>query len=193
MILFAFIFIGQGGFAFHQLSSFESFIFILAAIMTSRTKIPGKSMILFAFIFIGLSSGAPPLDVSEFFGIPAAAAPESAPEVSMPPQSKARNGAQSDLLAQLLSSLGSKPGGIQALASLLNPPRTSTSASDCIGQILSGEARTQQSDDIITDETMNCRFKSSTADPLTACDPGCARLEGQCLCPRDTKDLCEIG
>ena len=48
-----------------------------------------------------------PLDVSEFFGIPAAsAAPESAPEVSMPPQSKARNGAQSDLLAQLLSSLG---------------------------------------------------------------------------------------
>merc|ERR550534_2452318 len=106
MILFAFIFIGQGGFAFHQLSSFKSFIFILAAIMTSRTKIPGKSMILFAFIFIGLSSGAPPLDVSEFFGIPAAAAaPESAPEVSMPPQSKARNGAQSDLLAQLLSSL----------------------------------------------------------------------------------------
>ena len=74
--------------------------------MTSRTKI-GKSTILFAFIFIGLSSGAPPLDVSEFFGIPAAAAaPESAPEVSMAPQSKARNGAQSDLLAQLLSSLG---------------------------------------------------------------------------------------
>ena len=74
--------------------------------MTSRTKI-GKSTILFAFIFIGLSSGAPPLDVSEFFGIPAAsAAPESVPEVSIPPQSKARNGAQSDLLAQLLSSLG---------------------------------------------------------------------------------------
>ena len=74
--------------------------------MTSRTKI-GKSTILFAFIFIGLSSGAPPLDVSEFFGIPAAsAAPESVPEVSVPPQSKARNGAQSDLLAQLLSSLG---------------------------------------------------------------------------------------
>merc|ERR550534_809798 len=192
MILFAFIFIGQGGFAFHQLSSFESFIFILAAIMTSRTKIPGKSTILFAFIFIGLSSGAPPLDVSEFFGIPASAAPESAPEVSMPPQSKARNGAQSDLLAQLLSSLGSKPGGIQALASLLNPPRTSTSASDRIGQILSGEAKTQQSDDIITDETMNCRFKSSTKDPLIACDAGCASLEGQCLCPRDTKDLCEI-
>ena len=48
-----------------------------------------------------------PLDVSEFFGIPAAsAAPESVPEVSIPPQSKARNGAQSDLLAQLLSSLG---------------------------------------------------------------------------------------
>merc|ERR550534_349856 len=160
--------------------------------MTSRTKI-GKSTILFAFIFIGLSSGAPPLDVSEFFGIPAAsAAPESVPEVSMPPQSKARNGAQSDLLAQLLSSLGSKPGGIQALASLLNPPRTSTSASDRIGQILSGEARTQQSDDIITDETMNCRFKSSTADPLTGCDPSCARLENQCLCRRDTKDLCEI-
>ena len=73
--------------------------------MTSRTKI-GKSTILFAFIFIGLSSGAPPLDVSEFFGIPAAAAPESTPEVSMPPQSKARAGGQSDLLAQLLSSLG---------------------------------------------------------------------------------------
>ena len=54
------------------------------------------------------SSGAPPLDVSEFFGIPAAAAaaPESTPEVSMPPQSKARAGGQSDLLAQLLSSLG---------------------------------------------------------------------------------------
>ena len=94
----------QLGFAFHQLSSFKSPTFILAAIMTSRTKIPGKSTILFAFIFIGLSSGAPPLDVSEFFGIPAAA-PESAPEVSLPPQSKARNGAQSDLLAQLLSSL----------------------------------------------------------------------------------------
>ena len=95
----------QLGFAFHQLSSFKSPTFILAAIMTSRTKIPGKSTILFAFIFIGLSSGAPPLDVSEFFGIPAAAAaPE--PEVSIPPQSKARNGAQSDLLAQLLSSLG---------------------------------------------------------------------------------------
>ena len=96
----------QLGFAFHQLSSFKSPIFILAAIMTSRTKI-GKSTILFAFIFIGLSSGAPPLDVSEFFGIPAAsAAPESVPEVSLPPQSKARNGAQADLLAQLLSSLG---------------------------------------------------------------------------------------
>merc|ERR1711971_1508928 len=93
--------------------------FILATIMTSRTKI-GKSTILFAFIFIGLSSGAPPLDVSEFFGIPAAAAaaPESTQEVSMPPQSKARAGGQSDLLAQLLSSLGNKPGGIQALASL---------------------------------------------------------------------------
>lgn len=95
----------QLGFAFHQLSSFKSPTFILAAIMTSRTKI-GKSTILFAFIFIGLSSGAPPLDVSEFFGIPAAAAPESTPEVSMPPQSKARAGGQSDLLAQLLSSLG---------------------------------------------------------------------------------------
>ena len=96
----------QLGFAFHQLSSFKSLTFILATIMTSRTKI-GKSTILFAFIFIGLSSGAPPLDVSEFFGIPAAAAaPESTPEVSMPPQSKARAGGQSDLLAQLLSSLG---------------------------------------------------------------------------------------
>merc|ERR1711971_813047 len=129
--------------------------FILATIMTSRTKI-GKSTILFAFIFIGLSSGAPPLDVSEFFGIPAAsAAPESVPEVSIPPQSKARNGAQSDLLAQ----------------------------------ILSGEP--EEPEDIITDKTMNCRFSSSNA-VLNSCDADCALLEGQCLCPRDTKDDCEI-
>merc|ERR1712110_1271013 len=180
---------GQLGFAFHQLSSFKSPTFILAAIMTSRTKI-GKSTILFAFIFIGLSSGAPPLDVSEFFGIPAAsAAPESVPEVSMPPQSKARNGAQSDLLAQLLSSLGNKPGGIQALASLLNPPKTSTSTSDRIAQILSGEP--EEPEDIITDKTMNCRFSSSNA-VANQCDADCALLEGQCLCPRDTKDDCEI-
>merc|ERR1712238_635615 len=165
--------------------------FILAAIMTSRTKI-GKSTILFAFIFIGLSSGAPPLDVSEFFGIPAASAPESAPEVSMPPQSKARNGAQSDLLAQLLSSLGNKPGGIQALASLLNPPKTSTSTSDRIAQILNGEARTEEEpEDIITDRTMNCRFKTSNPDALTGCDASCASIQGQCLCPRNTKDDCE--
>ena len=26
----------------------------------------------------------------------------------------------------------------------------------------------------------------------TGCDTSCASLEGQCLCPRDTKDLCEI-
>merc|ERR1711971_295157 len=161
----------------------------LAAIMTSRTKI-GKSTILFAFIFIGLSSGAPPLDVSEFFGIPAAsAAPESVPEVSIPPQSKARNGAQSDLLAQLLSSLGNRPGGIQALASLLNPPKTSTSTSDRIAQILSGEP--EEPEDIITDKTMNCRFSSSNA-VANQCDADCALLEGQCLCPRDTKDDCEI-
>merc|ERR1711892_817341 len=166
--------------------------FILAAIMTSRTKI-GKSTILFAFIFIGLSSGAPPLDVSEFFGIPAAAAaPESAPEVSMAPQSKARNGAQSDLLAQLLSSLGNKPGGIQALASLLNPPKTSTSTSDRIAQILSGEAGIEEEpEDIITDRTMNCRFKTSNPDVLTGCDSSCALLQGKCLCPRNTKDDCE--
>merc|ERR1712238_604559 len=165
--------------------------FILAAIMTSRTKI-GKSTILFAFIFIGLSSGAPPLDVSEFFGIPAASAPESAPEVSMPPQSKARNGAQSDLLAQLLSSLGNKPGGIQALASLLNPPKTFTSTSDRIAQILNGEARTEEEpEDIITDRTMNCRFKTSNPDALTGCDASCASIQGQCLCPRNTKDDCE--
>merc|ERR1712166_1049220 len=167
--------------------------FILAAIMTSRTKI-GKSTILFAFIFIGLSSGAPPLDVSEFFGIPAsaAAAPESAPEVSMPPQSKARNGAQSDLLAQLLSSLGSKPGGIQALASLLNPPKTSTSTSDRIAQILNGESRIEDEPaDIITDKTMNCRFKTASLNVLGDCDAGCALLQGQCLCPRNTKDDCE--
>merc|ERR1712166_481724 len=167
--------------------------FILAAIMTSRTKI-GKSTILFAFILIGLSSGAPPLDVSEFFGIPAsaAAAPESAPEVSMPPQSKARNGAQSDLLAQLLSSLGSKPGGIQALASLLNPPKTSTSTSDRIAQILNGESRLEEEPaDIITDKTMNCRFKTASLNALGDCDAGCALLQGQCLCPRNTKDDCE--
>merc|ERR1711892_1308097 len=166
--------------------------FILAAIMTSRTKI-GKSTILFAFIFIGLSSGAPPLDVSEFFGIPAAAAaPESAPEVSMAPQSKARNGAQSDLLAQLLSSLGNKPGGIQALASLLNPPKTSTSTSDRVAQILSGEAGIEEpQDNIITDRTMNCRFKTSNPDALTGCDSSCALLQGKCLCPRNTKDDCE--
>jgi hypothetical protein len=48
----------------------------------SRTKI-GKSTVLFAFIFIGLSSEAPPLDVSDFFGIPAAA-----PEVSTPTSPK---------------------------------------------------------------------------------------------------------
>merc|ERR1711971_1304055 len=115
-------------------------------------------------------------------------APESTPEVSTPPQSKARAGGQSDLLAQLLSSLGNKPGGIQALASLLNPPKTSTSTSDRIAQILNGEARMEEEpEDIITDKTMNCRFSSS--NPVAnSCDASCALLEGKCLCPRNTKD-----
>jgi len=103
--------------------------------------------------------------------------------------SKARNGAQSDLHAQLLNSLESKPGGIQALATLLNPPNVTMSTSDRIAQDLNGGARMEE------EPVESCRFKTSNADALTDCAAHCATLfpaiKGRCLCPRNTKDDCE--
>jgi len=140
----------------------------------------------FAFcILIGLSSGAQP----EFSGFPAVStALESA------------TGSFSDLFDQLMSSLmyivdnfhplnvlkRSLPNVIQALASLvLNQTKTTTSSSDGIAQILNGQAR----EDIMK----NCFFKTSNVD-AGVCPDGCYMwaLQGKCLCPRITKDDCEI-
>ena len=86
--------------------------------MTSWAKNTGAysaSTCLFFVAFIGLSHGAPPLDVSEFFGSPASSPQVAAPEV---PESKIRSAGSPDLsdflsngspdLSELLAKLGGK-------------------------------------------------------------------------------------
>ena len=75
------------------------------------------------------------------------------------------------------------------MASLLNPPKTSTSTSDRIAQNLNGGARMEE------EPKESCRFKMSHSNALNGCPADCATLfpaiPGQCLCPRNTKDDCE--
>ena len=77
--------------------------------MTSWAKTTGAysaSTCIFVAL-IGLSCGAPPLDVSEFFGSPASSPEEAAPVV---PESKIRSAGSTDLsgLEDLLAKLGGK-------------------------------------------------------------------------------------
>jgi len=165
--------------------------------MNSRAKI-AKSTCLVA-ILIGLCSGAPPIDVSEFFGAPAEApvagpSPVSAPE-SIPHGSKARAGEDQNL-AQLLAQLGGNGGQantLKALANLLNPPKKKSQA-EILGELLGQDTNRDGLTDlllgdavdppaIITPETINCRVEGSTkadCDKLKQCywyeaagTPGC--------------------
>merc|ERR1711963_967855 len=159
-------------------------IHILAAIMTSRTKF-GKSTIFFA-ILIGVCSGAPPLDVSEFFGSPAASSETTSDSASSSDplsSSKARSG--SDEIARLLSLLSGQGGGVnnlQAFANFLGQSKASQAV----------VAPTPEPEDIITDVTINCRFESQDL-ANGGCNSDCAQHQGRCLCPRNTRNTCEDG
>jgi len=152
--------------------------------MTSRTKF-GKTSILFA-ILIGICSGAPPLDVSEFFGSPAASSETTSDSASSSEplsSSKARSG--SDEIARLLSLLSGQGGGInnlQAFANLLGQSKASQAI----------VAPTPEPEDIITDVTINCRFESQDL-ANGGCNSDCAQYQGRCLCPRNTRNMCEDG
>merc|ERR1711874_305391 len=129
----------------------------LASIMTSWAKISGSA--LFFVVLIGLGYGAPPLDVSEFFGTPAEAA--STPPA---PEAKSRMDTSSDL-SELLAKLGGgKNNALRALATMLNPSHVD-----------------EKPEDIITDATVNCRKNS---DHKTGCEENkqCHWLKsGKCI------------
>merc|ERR1712080_176468 len=130
----------------------------LAAIMTSWVKISGST--LFFVVLIGLGYGAPPLDVSEFFGTPAEAAPT--PPV---PESKARMDTSSDLSEILAKLGGGKNNALRALATMLNPSSNHVdgNSDDDADDLLSyfGELDLdKEPEDIITDATVNCRKNS---------------------------------
>merc|ERR1712080_168284 len=130
----------------------------LAAIMTSWVKISGST--LFFVVLIGLGYGAPPLDVSEFFGTPAEAAPT--PPV---PESKARMDTSSGLSEILAKLGGGKNNALRALATMLNPSSNHVdgNSDDDVDDLLSyfGELDLdKEPEDIITDATVNCRKNS---------------------------------
>merc|ERR1712002_1290271 len=137
----------------------------LAAIMTSWVKISGSA--LFFVVLIGLGYGAPPLDVSQFFGTPAEEDPT--PPV---PESKARMDTSSDL-SELLAKLGGgKNNALRALATMLNPSHSHVdeNSNDDIDDLLSyfGELDLdKEPEDIITDATVNCR---KHGDHKTGCE-----------------------
>merc|ERR1712110_665747 len=129
----------------------------LAAIMTSWVKISGST--LFFVVLIGLGYGAPPLDISEFFGAPAEAAPT--PPV---PESKARSDTSSDL-SELLAKLGGQNNALRALATMLNPSlsQADENSDDDVDELLSyfGDLDLdKEPEDIVTDVTVNCRKNS---------------------------------
>merc|ERR1711874_399979 len=104
-----------------------SFIRRLASIMTSWVKISGSA--LFFVVLIGLGYGAPPLDVSEFFGTPAEAA--STPPA---PEAKSRMDTSSDL-SELLAKLGGgKNNALRALATMLNPSHVDEKPDDDVDE-----------------------------------------------------------
>merc|ERR1712083_607999 len=127
-----------------------------ATIMKSWTKISGSTL-LFA-VLIGFAYGAPPLDVSEFFGTPVLS-PEDA-QAPPVPESKARSGSAPDL-SELLALLGGdQNNALRALATMLNQGRAAADTDREATDILSlfGEPDLEKEpEDIITDATVNCR------------------------------------
>merc|ERR1712228_383060 len=135
-----------------------------ATIMKSWTKISGSTL-LFA-VLIGFAYGAPPLDVSEFFGTPVLS-PEDA-QAPPVPESKARSGSAPDL-SELLSLLGGdQNNALRALATMLNQGQAAADTDREATDILSlfGQPDLEKEpEDIITDATVNCRTNSlSKAD-----------------------------
>merc|ERR1712173_186608 len=133
------------------------------AIMTSWTKTTGAysaSTCIFVAL-IGLSCGAPPLDVSEFFGSPASS-PEEAAQVV--PESKIRSAGSTDLsgLEELLAKLGGdQNNALKALATMLNPSQPDEDANGLLSYF--GEPDLdKEPEDIITDATVNCRNTGSS-------------------------------
>merc|ERR1719220_2329730 len=131
--------------------------------MKSWTKISGSTL-LFA-VLIGFAYGAPPLDVSEFFGTPVLS-PEEA-QTAPVPESKARLGSAPDL-SELLAQLGGdQNNALRALATMLGNPQQPDSNEDA-NDLLSyfGQPDLEKEpEDIITDATVNCRTNSlSKAD-----------------------------
>merc|ERR1712083_370858 len=127
-----------------------------ATIMKSWTKISGSTL-LFA-VLIGFACGAPPLDVSEFFGTPVLS-PEDA-QAPPVPESKARSGSAPDL-SELLALLGGdQNNALRALATMLNQGQAAADTDREATDILSlfGEPDLEKEpEDIITDATVNCR------------------------------------
>merc|ERR1712228_860932 len=135
-----------------------------ATIMKSWTKISGSTL-LFA-VLIGFACGAPPLDVSEFFGTPVLS-PEDA-QAPPVPESKARSGSAPDL-SELLALLGGdQNNALRALATMLNQGQAAADTDREATDILSlfGQPDLEKEpEDIITDATVNCRTNSlSKAD-----------------------------
>merc|ERR1712079_535867 len=133
---------------------------------------------------IGLSYGAPPLDVSEFFGSPASSPEEAAPVV---PESKIRSAGSTDLsgLEELLAKLGGdQNNALRALATMLNPSQPDEDANGLLSYF--GEPDLdKEPEDIITDATVNCR---NTGSSKGACEESkqCYWLEktkfdGKCI------------
>merc|ERR1712223_2072765 len=127
-----------------------------ATIMKSWTKISGSTL-LFA-VLIGFAYGAPPLDVSEFFGTPVLS-PEDA-QAPPVPESKARSGSAPDL-SELLALLGGdQNNALRALATMLNQGQaaadTDREATDILS-LFSEPDLEKEPEDIITDATVNCR------------------------------------
>merc|ERR1712083_455437 len=127
-----------------------------ATIMKSWTKI-SVSTLLFA-VLIGFAYGAPPLDVSEFFGTPVLS-PEDA-QAPPVPESKAGSGSAPDL-SELLALLGGdQNNALRALATMLNQGQAAADTDREATDILSlfGEPDLEKEpEDIITDATVNCR------------------------------------
>merc|ERR1712083_1247175 len=127
-----------------------------ATIMKSWTKISGSTL-LFA-VLIGFAYGAPPLDVSEFFGTPVLS-PEDA-QAPPVPESKARSGSATDLSGLLAALGGDQNNALRALATMLNQGRAAADTDREATDILSlfGEPDLEKEpEDIITDATVNCR------------------------------------
>merc|ERR1712079_408809 len=133
---------------------------------------------------IGLSYGAPPLDVSEFFGSTASSPVEAAPEV---PESKIRSAGSTDLsgLEDLFAKLGGdQNNALKALATMLNPSQPDEDANGLLSYF--GEPDLdKEPEDIITDATVNCR---NTGSSKGACEESkqCywlekTKFEGKCI------------